>query len=74
MHTIPMKIVFCTHTKSSRNNKYNGINNNIVYNYTIIVFVIMIIIANIIIAIVNSITVITHISIHEFAFNLNLCK
>ena len=71
MHTIPMKIVLCTHTKSSRNNKYNGIKNNIVYNYIIIVFVIMIIITNITMAIINSITLITHISIHEFAFNLN---
>ena len=66
-----MKIVICTHTKSSRNNKYNGIKNNIVYNYIIIVFVIMIIITNITMAIINSITLITHISIHEFAFNLN---
>ena len=69
-----MKIVLCTHTKCSRNNKYNGIINNIVYNYTIIVFVIMIIITNIIITIINSITLIAHISIHEFAFNLKLCK
>ena len=46
MHTIPMKIVLCTHTKCSRNNKYNGIKNNIVYNYIIIVFVIMIIITS----------------------------
>ena len=76
MHTIPMKIVLCTHTKCSRNNKYNGINNNIVYNYTIIVFVfvIMIIITNITIAIINSITLITHIIINEFAFNLKLCN
>ena len=66
-----MKIVICTHTKSSRNNKYNGIKNNIVYNYIIIVFVIMIIITNITMAIIDSITLITHISIHEFAFNLN---
>ena len=41
-----MKIVICTHTKCSRNNKYNGIKNNIVYNYIIIVFVIMIIITS----------------------------
>ena len=29
---------------------------------------------NIIIATINSITLITHISIHEIAFNLKLCK
>ena len=66
-----MKIVLCTHTKSSRNNKYNGINDNIEYNYTIIVFVIIIMITNIIIAIINSVTLITNIIIHEFAINLN---
>ena len=65
-----MKIVLCTHTKSSRNNKYNGINDNIEYNYTIIVFVIIIMITNIIIAIINSVTLITHIIIHEFAIEI----
>ena len=73
MHTITMKIVLCTHSKCSRNNKYNGINNNITYNHTIIVvvFVIIIIIINIITTIINSITLFTQSSIHEFAFNLN---
>ena len=70
MHIMSMKIVLCTHTKSSRNNKYNGINDNIEYNYTIIVFVIIIMITNIIIAIINSVTLITHIIIHEFAIEI----
>ena len=76
MHTIPMNIVLCNHAKSNKTNNYNGINNNITYNHTIIVvvFVIIMIIINIITTIINSITLITHISIHEFAFNLNLCK
>ena len=36
MHSIPMKIVLCNHAKNNKTNKYNGTNNNIVYNYNII--------------------------------------
>ena len=69
-----MKIVLCNHTKSNNTKKYNGIYNNIVYCYNIMVFVTMIIIINITMTIINSITLNTHIGIHEFAINLNLCK
>ena len=31
-----MKIVLCNHAKNNKTNKYNGTNNNIVYNYNII--------------------------------------
>ena len=74
MHLIPMKIVLLNHTKSNKTKKYNGIYINIVYYYNIMVFVIIIIIINITMTIINSITLNTHISIHEFAINLNLCK
>ena len=30
-----MKIVLCNHAKNNKTNKYNGTNNNIVYNYNL---------------------------------------
>ena len=65
-----MKIVLCNHAKNNKTNKYNGTNNNIVYNYNIIEVVFYIII----IVIIYVITLITNISIHEFVFYFTLSK
>ena len=57
-------------------NKYNSINNNILHNYIIIVlgFVIIVIIIRITLTTINIITLMTNISIQEFAYYLTLCK
>ena len=57
-------------------NKYNGINDNILHNNNIIVFgfVVIVMIIRITLITTNIITLITNISIQEFAYYLTLCK